>query len=441
MTRSNQVIADDDPQEKNIGVRVLIGKLFSTGFFHVFGGSVINKAIGSLSGIILVRILTKAEYGTFSYAWNIYSMVLILGGMGMDSAIIQILSERGSDQRDSKGVLNFGSRAGSIFDLPLCIALLVIGAFVPLKISGGGRLLRALCLLPLIQFQADMILVYLRSQKRNQEYARISVARTAILFLVSASGALILRDMGLVIGNYAAAIASCLIGMCICRVYPVNRHRLEDRDAKRDILKIGLISMSNNALSQLLYLLDIFLIGILDPQETVLASYKVATIIPTALVFIPSSLITYIYPYFAEHKDDGEWCMKRYKQVVLGMGSFNLLISAFMFVLAPFILRMLFGEQYLDAVPVFRILAVNYFLVGTFRNISGNLLVTQRKLVFNLVESIFTSSVNIIADYILIQHWGSVGAAVTTLLVVSLSSVLSTVYLMIIFRRKMKKAE
>ena len=61
-----------------------------------------------------------------------------------------------------------------------------------------------------------------------------------------------------------------------------------------------------NALSQLLYLLDLFVIGIVDPQETIIASYKVATVIPTALIFIPNSLVIYIYPYFAEHKDDTE---------------------------------------------------------------------------------------------------------------------------------------
>ena len=38
-------------------------KLFSTGFFHIFGSNVINKILSFASGILLVRILTKSEYG------------------------------------------------------------------------------------------------------------------------------------------------------------------------------------------------------------------------------------------------------------------------------------------------------------------------------------------------------------------------------------------
>ena len=59
-----------------------IKKLFSTGFFHIFGGNVINKVITFVSGIILVHLLSKPEYGVFTYAWNIYGIVFLFSGMG-----------------------------------------------------------------------------------------------------------------------------------------------------------------------------------------------------------------------------------------------------------------------------------------------------------------------------------------------------------------------
>ena len=45
-----------------------INTLFKTGFFHIFGSNVINKILAFLSSVILVRILTKTEYGAFTYA-------------------------------------------------------------------------------------------------------------------------------------------------------------------------------------------------------------------------------------------------------------------------------------------------------------------------------------------------------------------------------------
>ena len=185
-----------------------------------------------------------------------------------------------------------------------------------------------------------------------------------------------------------------------------------------------------------MYLIDVFVIGIVAPEETILASYKVATMIPTALAFIPTSLIVYVYPYFAEHKDDGKWCLNRYKQILFGLGGANALISAVLWLFAPLIVRILYGTQYLDSVPVFRVLALSYFFSGTFRTISGNLLVTQRKLRFNLFVAVISSAVNIVADYYFIQWWGSMGAAYATVLVIMITSIMSTAYLIKTFRSK-----
>ena len=286
-----------------------------------------------------------------------------------------------------------------------------------------------------------MTACYLRSQKRNKEYSKLSVANALLVFVLSAGSAFIFREMGLVIGQYASVIISCLIGMFVFHIRLLNGGTVKEDKDKKDLLKIGFISVVITSLSQLLYLLDIFIIGILDPQETVLASYKAATIIPTALSFIPQSLIIYLYPYFAEHKDNGDWCIKNYKKILLGIGCFDLLIALALFFMAPFIVGLVFTKEYLDAVPVFKILSLNFFVSGTFRTISGNLLVTQRKLRFNLIETIITSTINIVADYILIKRFGSMGAAFATVSVVMVSSILSTVYLLITFNKKRKKQQ
>ena len=415
-----------------------IKKLFSTGFFHIIGGNVINKIIGFLSGIILVRILSKTEYGSFTYAWNIYSIVLLFNGMGIDSSVLQLSSEHGGDLDFTKGLTSFATKFGLLFNTLLSIVLVGIGLFAPLKIQSGRPILCALCLLPMVQFISNMISCNLRAQKRNREYARVAVTNTIVLLLVSAGSAFFIREMGLVLGHYVSNICTCLLGVLFFRVKLLsNKHIDLDKD-KSDLLKIGFITMVNNGLSQLLYLLDVFVLGIVDPQETILASYKVATMIPAALTFIPLSVVIYLYPYFAEHKDDRRWCLTRYKQILLVMGGFNLAVSLVLFSFAPIIIKLVFGKQYLDAVLVFRILSLNYFISGTFRILSGNLLVTQRKLKFNLLVAVVSSLINAFADYFFIQWWGSMGAALATVSVVLVSSIMSTTYLVITFK-KIKK--
>lgn len=413
-----------------------IKKLFKTGFFHIFGTNVINKMLGFLSSIILLRIISKPEYGIFTYAWNIYNIVLLFNGLGIVSGVLQLSSEHAGDLEFNKRISNFGTRFGIKIDLLLAVVLLGIGAFVPLKIESSRSLILMLCALPIIQLLYELTTISLRTQKRNREYAKLQLINTIVLYAVSLPASFWLREMGLVIGHYCSCVVSIILGMTVFRVSIINNENEDIGSDKSPLIKISANSMVNNGLSHLLYLLDVFVLGIVDPQETILASYKVATIIPSALVFIPASLVVYIYPYFAEHKDDKEWCKKNYRKMIMIFGAFNILVSAILFIFAPLIVKVVFGEQYLDCVPVFRILAVNYFISATFRTISGNLLVTQRALRFNLLVVIVSSAVNAVADFFFIQWWGMIGAAIATISVVVISSVLSTSYLLYLFCKK-----
>lgn len=418
-----------------------IKKHFRSGLFHIFGSSVLNKVIGFLSSFILVRILTKAEYGTFTYAWNIYSIVLIFNSMGMDSAILQLTSERSGDEEYRKRISAYGARIGLTVNAILGAAILFIGLFAPLKIESARGLLIMLCALPPLQLITSIAAVNLRSARKNKEYSRLMMINSITGLVCTVVCSLLLRDTGMVIAQYLVNTFSVLLCVFFFKSIWLKADQSILREDRSPLLKIAMISMLNNSLSQLMYLLDVFVLGMVDPQETVLASYKVATVIPTALSFIPSSLVIYIYPYFAEHKDDKKWCLEHYKKLVTIFGACNLAVSAVLFLLAPFIIRIVFGAQYLDCLPVFRLLSINYFFSGTFRVLSGNLLVTQRKLKINFIIVLISSSCNIVFDYFFIKQWGSVGAAIATIGVVFISSVMSTACLIYTFKKGSSQVE
>ena len=184
-----------------------------------------------------------------------------------------------------------------------------------------------------------------------------------------------------------------------------------------------------------MYYLDIFVLGIVVANENVIAAYKVATTIPTALEFIPASVVTYVYPYFSRNKDNKQWLLLNYKRLVLSLGGVNLLITVALYILAPFLINLLFGRPYIDAVSPFRILVVSYFFAGTFRTISGNLLVTQRKLKFNTFVAVFSSAMNTVMNVFFINKWQSNGAAAATLTTAIMTGILNTTYLLRTFNK------
>lgn len=409
--------------------------LSQSGAFHIVGSNAINKMVTFISSIIVVRILTKGEYGLFTYAWNIYSIILLFNGMGIDSGVLQLGSEKSGDSTYAEKLSNYAVRFGLRFNILLTVAILAVGLFFPMEIEGAGVLLCMLCLLPMPKLISAINGVYLRTQKRNKEMSGVSVLTTIVVLVVTNSCAWLFREKGLILGYYIAYTFSIIITTWHCKLTYLKGRTTLERDERKTLFTISFVSMCNNGLSQLLYLLDVFVLGIVVPDESVLASYKVATTIPSALTFIPIAVMVYLYPYFAQNRTDGKWCMRKYGQVLGVMGAFNAVVSATLFLFAPFVVRTFFGANYMDAVPIFRLLAINYFFSGTFRILSGNLLVTQRKLKFNLYIAVFSGIGNAVANFFFIQWWGSMGAAIATVCVVILTSILNTVYLLHTFKK------
>jgi O-antigen/teichoic acid export membrane protein len=408
--------------------------LFSSGFFHIFGSSVLNKIISFASGIVLVRILEVSEYGVYTYANNIFSFVVLFSGFGMSSSILQLCSESKDDEEKCKEIYTFGSRLGIIFNFILVGIIAFISFFIPLPIVGSNSLLLFMCLLPIVNLIVELQRCLLRYEMRNREYSYSNTFSAIVFFILSCALSFLFRTNGLIIAYYLTAITSILLLTLRFNV-PISTKKIRlAKNLKKDIIKLGGISVINSGLSNLMYLLDILILGIIIQDETVIATYKIATYIPTALIFIPTAIVIYIYPYFAQHRNESAWLLQNYKRLIIATGSFNLVISIILLVFADPIISITFGEEYLAAVDSFRILCVSYAISGTFRIISGNLLVTQRKLIFNLIIATSSSAINTVLNIIMITEWGLIGAAGATIITVILTSFASTIYLLYVFK-------
>lgn len=164
------------------------------------------------------------------------------------------------------------------------------------------------------------------------------------------------------------------------------------------------------------------------------ASYKVATYIPSGLAFLPQMLVVYIYPIFAGHINDKKWLLEKYKKLVLIFGLINLFITIIVILLSRFIVPLLFGNQYLDSIIPLNILMITYFFNATFRNISGNLLASQRRLKANFIFGVIGIGINAIGDILLIPRFGLNGAALATFIVVFCVAIMSSIYLIKVFK-------
>jgi len=404
----------------------LIKKIKDRGFFHIFFADVINKFVSFFTVFALVRILSKQTYGEWSYALNIISIILLFQGMGSVPALLQYCSSAQSTAK-IHSYFKFGIRVGLISNMILAVVTFYIACFVPLPVEGSNRILLYLSLLPLITIVFQSILMYLRSTFRNKSFATLNVTNTILFFVGSVIGGLLFNVIGVVLGRYFAYIAS--VGGAIKSIGSENRDIIKAKELeyaeKKDFLKFGIIAMFTNSISSMLYLIDIQLIGIFSKNAEIIASYQTATMIPFALNFIPLAIMTFNYPYFAKNGNDLNWVITSYRSLLKYLIPLNLAISGGLFVLAPVIVPLVFGTQYTDSVIPFRILLLGYFIAGTFRIPAGNILASIKLVHINLFNSIICGILNIALDILLIPIYGATGAALTTVSIFALSSIIS----------------
>lgn len=414
----------------------IMGKLKRTGFVYVFGSSSVNKFISFISGIVLVRIVSKEEYGVYSYAYNIISFFLIAASCGVYSGYLQIGSETKEIEK-RKHIYSYSASISFFSNIALAIVVLLVSWIVPLPLKGANFYLGLMAFFPLIQYLYEMQFVFLRVELRNKEFSISNTVSTVLVFLLSCCFSYFFSVNGLIVGRYLAYFLTFVFIALRFRVsHPISIHSSIDSKIKKLLWQVSVISMLNNGLSRLMYLLDIFVLGVVIPSETVIASYKVATTIPTALAFIPGAVLTYVYPYFAKNKDNKKWVLKKYGILTASIGLGCGFLALIMCIFAEPIISIAFGTEYLDAVACFRILCISFAFSATFRTLAGTILVTQRRLYFNLIIAMFSGVLNTVLNYYLITQFQSIGASYATLITVIVTGILNVIYLLLILCKK-----
>lgn len=400
--------------------------LKETGFFHIVGASTLNRILALAFNLVLVRILSQDEYGTYAYALNIASFFVIFNGLGVVSAILQICSEKHQKQNEADGVYAYAYLKGVQIDVVLAILMLIVSLFVPFSIPGSNRILLCFCLYPLAMLLFDIKVTRLRVLLKNKEYAFATVMQTIAMIVLSLIGVYAFQVIGLVVGQ---SLSYFLVYVLLCFRYPFRRGRFSKREPidKRDFWGISLISAFNNGLSQALTLVGTFLVGLLLASKSDVALYQAAIMVPFGLLFIPAAIVTYIYPYFARKRNDKDWTIRNYRRITFAVGISMGIVSVLICLLAGPLVLLLFGGDYAAAASPLRIMMIAFFLASTFRQIPGNLLVTQRKLRTNTCIGVLTILVNIAAAVTLIPQFGINGAAWSYVAAITVNSICNTV--------------
>lgn len=399
--------------------------LLNRGFFHILGSTLTNKLIVFASNILIVRFLTQDEYGVFSYANSIYSIVLLFTGLGLISGLLQFSSEKRPVEEKFE-IQRYVLTVGLFIDAVIMMLLVFVGYGAGLSIAGSGHCLAMLAPLIPLDYFFQYASSILRSRKLNKEYSLLLNVNTIGYTGLSCVGAFAAGVPGVISGRYAAYAITISVAVILLKGvgFPLRSTKFLSSKKAVGLWKFSLPTGISSVFNSVVYLLDVLMVGIIVASSIDVACYKVATMLPEGFLFIPQCIVIFALPYFAEHRLDSVWFSKHARVLLFGSLVPMAVIAVVLFIWAPDIIKLLWGEEYVDAATAFRIISLS-LIVSPLRTVSVNLLACLHRVRFNLVVSVVSLAANVALTVPLTFAFGIVGAALATVSTTVLVSLLS----------------
>ena len=374
-------------------------------------GEITSRLIRAVVIIYAARLIGAAGYGVFSYALNLAGLFAIFSDIGVSS----ILTREASKNPESKTQYLSTAFFIKICLLILSIALVIFIAPFFTKIKDVLPLLPIIAVLLAFDGLRDFAFAFVRALEKMQVEAAIkiitNIAIVALGFLalfISASSRSFTIGYTLGSGLGLAAIIWTLKNQ-FSKVFTHFRKELI-----APILSSAWPFALFGLLGGLMINTDMIMLGWYRPVQDLgfyAAAYK-----PVQLFWIfPTLLASSFFPILSRlaHKDNEKFRLvfEKAMTVVFLVG---LPLVAGGLVLSHDFIRIIFGNEYLPAIPVFQILLLSVFLVFP-GSLIGNAIFCYDKQKSLIGYFFFGALGNIFFNFLLIPVWGITGAAISTI--------------------------
>ena len=372
----------------------------------VFGSLLVAKICGFVGSLIIIRLLSENDFGLISIVASLSAVFLAFSGFGSQ----QILLRYGSiakNSKEKKALSAYLLKQGFYYQMALSFIFLLCSFFYLDRFEKIIFLFIAFALRLFGVFFYNHIQSQLRITGKNREFARLNN-------VVNISGLILILIL-----TYFFGITGYLIAMMLMPFFSlfwfksVNfSEKIELKLCKKEIWKYGLFTAGTAVLSDTLFSLDIILMGFLM-NESAVANYKTAILIPANLTFIAMTFMQSDFPELAKNYNNKsflKYYISNYYKIFI-----PLCIGIFfaMFLLDDFIVKLFFGEKYQGIETSFLILTGAFLLNMLMRNLYGNLLSAVGKMEYNTIISAFALVVLVALSIFLVPKFGIEGMAIS----------------------------
>lgn len=394
----------------------------------VFNSNVFSIIAGFLGSIILARVLGPDKYGIFSALVIIPVIVVSLTHLGIrGSAIFHV----------GKGKYDKNELVSTI------LVLLMITSFLGMLISAIAYLVYdepsftlLMIGLVLLVIPSRLAIIYIggiflgndeinKANRMNWITNAINLSLVAILVWY-----LGFEILGAIIAFLLSGSVVAIYGFMLIRQSFNIKLRIH-KEILKSLLRLGLLFSVSFFILQLNYRIDILFIAKLKDASEV-GIYSIGASIAEQLWQLPLAVGIIVFSRTANSKDKKD--MIKTTGVLMRL---SLLLSVFlavlMYFLVPVIVPLIFGDAYINSVPIIQLILPGIIMVVIFRILSGHLAGLGRPEI-TLYTFLPALAVNILLNLLWIPEYGGKGAAMAT----NVSYAVGTIGYMIAYSRILK---
>lgn len=384
---------------------------------QLFSG-VFYTAIAKYSGIIislvvagiLARLLSPDDFGIVAIATVIISFFAIFTDMGLSPAIIQ---NKTLTQDDLTNIYSFTFWTG------IAVALLFFIASWPISAYYDSPILRTLCqLLSINLFFASVNIVPGALFYKNKEFKFIAI-RSFVIQITAGTGAVIaaLSGAGLYALLITPIVSSILIYIISFHRYPQHLRMTLGLSSIRKIFSYSVYQFLFNVICYFSRNLDKLLIGKHMGMSDLGYYEKSYRLMMLPLQNITQVVTPVMHPIFSDFQDDKMKLATSYERIIRFLAFIGLPLSVLLFFTAEEVTLIIFGNQWLPSVAVFRILALSVG-IQIILSSSGSIFQAAGDTRSLFICGLFSSTLNVAGIVLGIFYFGTLtaiaGCIVTT---------------------------
>jgi O-antigen/teichoic acid export membrane protein len=396
-------------------------------FISLFTASFVNFVLR----IIIGRELGPAGLGVYTLVFVIYLLGMQFAAFGVTSALTKYVAEFIDDHNTVKKYVSSGMTSSIISGTLMAIVLYLFApylanSFFKIPEMEGFLELIALCL-PFIAIQ-KAVLGTLNGFRKMHLYALVNIAQYVSVVCLSIVLVIVFNMgvFGAVIGLVVPTIIVGILSPLLIKTHLGCDNSFWDMSALRATTIFGFFVVLSNSIGYLATQIDSILIGhYLDP--TAVGIYAVAILLVQALTLVPNAIQCVTYPAMATLYGKGDVVGVRHifystlkKSFLLTSG-----VAVLLAICAPFIITLLFGQQFLGAYIPLLILLIGYTVDSSFSAVGTTLGSIGKVHIVFRIQAICVV-LNIILNILLIPLLGIAGAALATSIMLIVDFLITT---------------